>query len=358
MKKIFNLISLSLIVLTATSKITFAQTLTYKDNAQQCFGTIGCFLIPTTNPNVGMYQIAINDLVAKLAANPSLITNGGFTGSITSKAEGSQTFTSYFQNNVILYYTCTNGDTQYFGYNFCPNGAVNAPTCNSCASGSTYKGSQCVCNNGASNAPVCNQCGDGLTMSNNLCQCTNGANNPPSCNQCPAGSNMTNGQCVCGNGAVPQSNCTQCPADYTMFNNKCVPGCSITNVCGQKAQGVMINGTCSMPDGSNANNTCIQNFTFSSDSVNPNGSVDFSWSIVSAPNVSSRCGFVDLTTPIPRPIPGLQNLDPSVDTARISSIQTTTRFCLICQFYSLLNNATLGNAAVHQWVRVVRIGEQ
>jgi hypothetical protein len=196
--------------------------------------------------------------------------------------------------------------------------------------------------------PSCSSCGDVLltvrcgpkTNTTTQCgQCTNGATDYPTCATCPTGQNMSNGQCV-----------GTCDTRNT---------CTMKNVCGQSINGYMCNGTCTPPPGiSNINNSCITNFKVSTDNVNPNGFVDFSWKIADLnPNVTSKCGFVDLTTPTPRPIPGLQNLDPSVDRARINNIQTTTRFCLVCQFINLLTNNEVGNAVVHQWIRVIKIGE-
>ncbi len=137
-----------------------------------------------------------------------------------------------------------------------------------------------------------------------------------------------------------------------------VPSCSLTNACGQTVTGGMCNGVCTAAGPGNMNDSCISTFNVTTDRVNPNGSVEFSWDIVETPGVGSRCGFVDLTTPTPRPIPGLQNLDPGTDRVRISNIQVTTRFCLVCQFYDLVSDATLGDAAAHQWIRVIRIGEE
>jgi glycosyltransferase involved in cell wall biosynthesis len=91
--------------------------------------------------------------------------------------------------------------------------------------------------------------------------------------------------------------------------------------------------------------------------VDANGFVDFAWKVITRPNQGARCDFVDLTTPTPRPIPGLQNLDPTVDKARITNIQSTTRFCLICQFYNLTTNESLGEAVAHQWIRIIQVGE-
>lgn len=131
-----------------------------------------------------------------------------------------------------------------------------------------------------------------------------------------------------------------------------------TNACGQTTQVNSTNGVCpSVINTADANNTCITSFNVTTNSVNPNGSVEFSWTLPTTPNVGSRCGFVDLTTPTARPIPGLQNLDPTIDRARITNIQTTTRFCLICQFFNTTTNANLGEAIAHQWIRVIRVGE-
>jgi hypothetical protein len=134
--------------------------------------------------------------------------------------------------------------------------------------------------------------------------------------------------------------------------------CTVTNVCGQTFTGYQCPSGCTAGNGStNINNTCIQNFTFSADSVDLNGFVDFAWKVITRPNQGARCDFVDLTTPTPRPIPGLQNLDPTVDKARITNIQSTTRFCLICQFYNLTTNESLGEAVAHQWIRIIQVGE-
>lgn len=201
----------------------------------------------------------------------------------------------------------------------------------SCSDGSIVTGtSQCggacsascpTCSNGATNYPACN---------NNVC--TNGATNFPACNN------------VCTNGAT----------NYPACNNQCVP-CTVSNICGVDSVGQNCNNT-----GCNAvadNSICIQNFKTSVDNVSPNGSVEFSWSIPSVASVTPKCSFVDLTTATARPIPGLQDLDPATDRVRITNIQTTTRFCLVCQFFSLSNSAFLGETAAHQWVRVIRVGE-
>jgi hypothetical protein len=136
----------------------------------------------------------------------------------------------------------------------------------------------------------------------------------------------------------------------------------MTNVCGQRITGNMCDGTCTIEGGvENLNNSCIQDFEYDTENVNLNGSVEFTWKIVTKPNTTARCGFVDLTTPTPRPIPGLQELDPNIDKARITNIQTTTRFCLICQFYNVAAGGVLGTqlgeAVAHQWIKVIRIGE-
>jgi hypothetical protein len=77
-----------------------------------------------------------------------------------------------------------------------------------------------------------------------------------------------------------------------------------------------------------------------------------------------RCGFYDLSKGSQAdlskavPIPGLQNLDPNSESIRINNIQRNTNFCLICQFYKINDGTNAGSpAAIHQWVRVVQIGE-
>lgn len=142
------------------------------------------------------------------------------------------------------------------------------------------------------------------------------------------------------------------------------PSCSITNVCGQTFSGVQCPTGCTASNGtSDPNSSCIQNFNVTSGSINPNGSVEFSWNLAPSTTTRATCGFVDLTTPDARPIPGLQNLDTNTDRVRISNIQASTRFCLVCQFYSLVNRPgvtvgqRLGEAASHQWVRIIRIGD-
>lgn len=265
---------------------------------------------------------------------------------------------TYDSQGRILGLSCGNGASVSVTSRGCANGATDAPTCSICAAGSTMTNGYCVCQNGATNAPSCNQCASGQQMYNNICVCQNGAINIPSCNVCPSGASMQNGQCICENAATAQTNCSQCPSGQSFFQNHCYPSCTTTNVCGQTINGAIINNKCENGM-SDPNASCITTFHVTADSVTPNGSVEFSWSIYNDPKkqISYRCGFVDLTTPTPRPIPGLQNLDPNTDRARITSIQSTTRFCLICQFYSLLNNNLLGNAQAHQWIRVIKIGE-
>lgn len=208
----------------------------------------------------------------------------------------------------------------------------------------------CLCPNGATNPPTCDRCILGQQFVNKICEpnCTNGANNPPFCDRCANGATNPPSCDVCTNGLPPVGG--QCRNDGDP--------CTIVNVCGQNKTGVYKNGICLSANGESLNNSCIVTFNVTPTSVRPDGSVEFSWALENLPrNVGSRCGFVDLTTATPRPIPGLQNLDPTKDNVRISNIQSTTRFCLICQFYNLLNNASLGNAASHQWIRVIRIGE-
>jgi len=132
--------------------------------------------------------------------------------------------------------------------------------------------------------------------------------------------------------------------------------CTVSNACGQPFPALNCPSGCKVVNGAtNLDSSCITNFKVTSDNINPNGSVEFTWE--TATNTGATCGFVDLTTPTPRLIPGLQNLDTNTNRARISNIQATTRFCLVCQFYNLLTNAALGETAVHQWVRVQRVGE-
>ncbi len=137
-----------------------------------------------------------------------------------------------------------------------------------------------------------------------------------------------------------------------------VTPCNATNACGENYTGYICDGVCNAGGGPNAiHNSCIRDFRPTSDNIAPNGSVEFSWETTNASS-TARCSFVDLTAPVPRPIPGLQDLDVSTDKIRITNIQTTTRFCLVCKFYSLIDPSLLiGEAAKHQWIRVQRVGE-
>ena len=285
----------------------------------------------------------------------------GAMKSIADSEAGSNVTTDANGNWLVL--SCNNGVTATVTSTkpkTCQNGADNPPTCDHCASGSSMTNNQCICSNGASNPPACDTCPAGASMYKDLCVCANGATDMPSCSICPAGATMENNQCICSNDASPQSGCNECPAGKAMSGGKCYDACDLTNVCGQNIQGVQKNGTCSTTDDSDPNSSCITNFKWDTESVNPNGSVEFSWKLAEdiPTSIGSKCGFVDLTVPSsPRPIPGLQDLDPKRDRARISNIQVTTRFCLVCQFYNLVNNASLGNAAVHQWIRVIKVGE-
>lgn len=249
----------------------------------------------------------------------------------------------------------------------CTNGATNYPTCNQCPTGSSMISGQCTCTNGATNvAGGCNICPSGTNMINGVCGCANGATNPTQCNICPSGTNMLNGQCTCSNGASAISGCTACPVGQSLVNGVCGIPCSVSNACGQSVQGRKENGICNTDNGStnqygyeNINSSCIQTFNITSSSVYPNGSTEFAWTFPTLPaGVGRRCGFVDLSNPNnPTPIPGLQNLDSTVDRVRIQNIQRTTNFCLVCSYYDIATNQSRGDAAAHQWVRVIRVGE-
>jgi len=180
-----------------------------------------------------------------------------------------------------------------------------------------------TCSNGASNYPYCDNI------------CSNGYNNYPIC-----------GPETCGNGGSDYPTCTPpCGA------------CTLTNACGQTFTGSNCSGSCQLaPESANINDSCIQDFKCGrSSNVSPNGSVTCSYKLPT--NVRSLCSFVDLTTTIPKPVPGLQNLDQTTEQAKISNIQKTTRFCLLCKFYEISDSSLLGEAAVHQWVKVIRLGE-
>ena len=141
----------------------------------------------------------------------------------------------------------------------------------------------------------------------------------------------------------------------TFTTTDCYSRCSQTNVCGQTKDGILQGGTCTIPGVANINDSCISYFSCSSDSVPANGSVECDWQ--TPDTIRAKCGFWDYTTPTPRPIPGLQNLSKSSDGARITNIQNTTRFCLVCQLYNKLDNTLVGDAIRHQWIKVIRIGE-
>jgi hypothetical protein len=219
-------------------------------------------------------------------------------------------------------------------------------------------------------------------------ECSNGATNPTACNICPSDKAMnTSNQCVtcanggctnnkCNNGAINPPSCNTCGATYYLNPaNLCVPNpclptippsnynstCSSgTNACGLSNSGtIQCNGTCSAA--SVSNNKCIVTFIPSTTSIPPNGSVDFTWTLLPlSPGITRTCGFVDRSKPDTQgqgtPIPGLQNLDPNTDSVRINNIQRNTEFCLVCTFRNAAN-ALLPGGAVHQWVRVIRIGE-
>lgn len=246
----------------------------------------------------------------------------------------------------------------------CNGVAVTKTGKNLCGGGCTPDDSNCpACPNGATNPPACNT----------FPGCPNGAINPPTCTQCSPEQGMCGGICRVESQILPTQVCTSCPVGMSLIDGHCERTCSngatnypacdnlscpTRNICGQTIPGTLVNGTCT-PNAADPNASCIIDFKSTTQpTVNPNGSIEFTWKIPNTPGYKSLCGFVDLTTPTPRPIPGLQNLDSSVDRIRISNIQSTTRFCLVCQFYKLTDPlVSLGNTAVHQWVRVIRIGE-
>jgi len=392
MKKIISILIIS-IIYSLTSNTAFAA----------CFPE-GCF----NTSNGGVNNQTFNETYTWLTSTvpQSLLgsTPDSFTGNISYTHPVWHHGTSAtFVNGQLTALTCYNGFSATFTHaSRCSNGTINYPTCSCaegstscCASGQVFVGGQCrpICPNQAINPPACDQCAAdrgfcdgsckqeteinaaasctscpaGMSLVNGHCTrlCTNGASNPPTCSCaegstscCPAGQTFAGGQCrnSCSNGAINPPECSQCGANSSFMDGTCTQNCGSTNVCGQTITGHMVNGTCRIPE--NSNSSCIVNFKTSTPNVNPNGSVEFTWELTKVPGIGSRCGFVDLTTATPRPIPGLQNLDPNLDRVRISNVQTTTRFCLVCQFYKLLDNSVLGDAAVHQWVRVLRIGEQ
>lgn len=237
----------------------------------------------------------------------------------------------------------------------CPAGQMPNATLTACVSPTT-------CSNGASNPPTCT-CTSSQVLFNGRCtecqnggctnnRCNNGATNAPLCNTCSNPQFYWNSQtrsCVsnpCGN-VMP-------PADY---GQSCGGG---RNACGQTSTSgiVQCDGSCSV---ANANSSCIQSYNVGPTSVYPNGSVDFSWKVLPAVDGGSvKCGFYDRSqgngVGLGVPIPGLQNLDTQADKFRINNIQRNTEFCLVC-VYADKNGTPQTPAAQHQWVRVIRIGE-
>jgi len=252
------------------------------------------------------------------------------------------------------------------------SGKAVAASCGFTIHGSADETSACTTNITCAGVNVSkagtSQCGGVCNPNDIICPngaCSNGAINPPTCNTCSANQTMINGQCrqncrvdLCGDGTT-YAGTMDANGQCQLAANTGPSRCSVRNACNQLFNGYQCSNGCSAgKDVADINSSCFNSFTVTSNTVNPNGSVEFAWSLNLPEGVGSRCGFVDLTTPTPRPIPGLQNLDPTTDRLRISNVQTTTRFCLVCQFYNLINNAQFGEAAVHQWVRVLRIGEQ
>jgi hypothetical protein len=278
----------------------------------------------------------------------------------------------------------------------CSNGATNPPLCNICPTGQFLSGMTNRCELVIDT--ICNVCPEGKAMMNNQCMtcnysgcrnvncravCSNGATNPPLCNICPTGqflSGMTN-RCEpivnCPNGATNPPSCNTCQTpQYYWKGGSCQPNpcgnvippnnygqiCSgAKNSCGQQSSGtIQCNGTCNAP--AITNSSCIQTYKLSTNSIYPNGSVDFSWRVLPATDGGSvKCGFYDRSKSngvgLGTPIPGLQNLDIASDKFRINNIQRNTEFCLVC-VYTDRNANPQTPAAQHQWVRVIRIGEQ
>lgn len=273
-------------------------------------------------------------------------------------APGAYSFSCVAKSASVCLSSCTNGATNppSCNNNACTNGATNAPNCTTCTTGQTMVSGQCVtaCTNGATNAPQCNSCPYGQVFNGSSCVpgvCANGATNYPVCNTCQTPQYYFNGtSCVpnpCGS-VIP-------PANY---GQSCA---GPSNACGQRGSGnIQCNGTCGATAPSN--NGCIQTFTPNTTSVQPNGSVEFFYKLLpTATNTSRTCGFYDRSQSrgpdgLGVPIPGLQNLSADSDRIRINNIQRNTEFCLVCRFTS--NDGTpQAPAANHQWVRVIRIGE-
>jgi hypothetical protein len=276
----------------------------------------------------------------------------------------------------------------------CTNGATNPPTCTTCPSGQSIINGRCTtpCSNGATNAPTCTTCPSGQNLYNGSCvgrctvcpsnqtllngvctnRCPNGATNPPTCTTCPVNQALIGGICrpVCTNGAINPPLCNSCGTGfYLNSSNNCVANpcgnttppsnyganCnSGTNACGQSTTGtIQCNGSCTTNTPNN--NACITGFRSDTTSVTANGSVEFSWNLTNPAGVT--CSFYDRSKPqagstLGTPIPGLQNLDSSINRIRINNIQRSTEFCLYCKYPS-----SPTPAASHQWVRVIRVGE-
>lgn len=238
----------------------------------------------------------------------------------------------------------------------CPAGQMpdaNKTSCvpSNCAAGQVWNGARCI-SCAANEVPfngVCRQCDNGGCTQG---KCNNGANNPPFCSACNTPQyyfNSSSKSCVpnpCPNNMVPPGN----------YGQTCQGG---TNACGQPSTGtVQCDGRCV----GGSNNTCITSFTPNTTSIQPNGSVEFFYKILPpASGTQQTCGFYDRSQSkgpdgLGVPIPGLQNLDTSKERIRINNIQRNTEFCLVCRFTT--NDGTpQAPAANHQWVRVIRIGE-
>lgn len=280
--------------------------------------------------------------------------NGGGNQSCANGQTGTSIHGGDRPNNTVPNTSCTNG----------ANNPTATPSCTTCPTNKVMNSNdQCVvCKNGG--------CKNG--------DCNNGATNAPACNKCKANQDFFGGECVakctggkvriggvckvapCSNGATNAPACDNVCADGSLkVNGQCSSECTVTNACGQSVPGGLdSNGSCVAPSGVNINDSCIVSFTtLNSGGVAPGGSAEFSWQVATVPNVKQTCGFYDYTTPTPRPIPGLQNLDVTLNRTRITNIQNTTRFCLVCQFYNKTDNSLLGEAIKHQWIKVIRIGE-
>jgi hypothetical protein len=254
-------------------------------------------------------------------STPTSCTNGA--NNPTAKPSCTTCPTNKVMNSNDQCVVCKNGGCKN---NKCNNGATNAPACNKCKATQDFYGGECVA-----------KCPSGKVRIGGVCKvppCSNGATNAPACDN------------VCADGSIK-------------VNGVCPGNCTLINVCGQTVQGTVVNGVCTAVNGNQSNESCIVSFTtLNGGGVAPGGSAEFSWQVATLPsNVRQNCGFFDYTTPTPRPIPGLQNLDVTLNRTRITNIQNTTRFCLVCQFYNKTDNSLLGEAIKHQWIKVIRIGE-